>query len=126
MFRRGTKPTIFRFISTLARDALRAGPVNLLLSALDILYDDVSEPLASIIAPTLLVWGEKDVLVPPTLGEAAQQAIPDARLVMIGGAGHNVMWDQPRRFNQVVLDFLVTTPQPLKQRGFSGLATQAV
>ncbi len=95
------------FVPTLARDALRAGPVNLLLGSLDILSDDVSETLASIIAPTLLIWGEKDVLVPPALGEAAQQAIPNARLVIIKGAGHNVMWDQSARFNQVVLDFLL-------------------
>ncbi len=94
------------FAPILARDALRAGPVNLLLSTLDILKDDTTEALAKITAPTLLVWGEHDVLVPPALGTAAQELLRGSELVVIDGAGHNVMWDRPDDFNRVVLQFL--------------------
>lgn len=95
------------FAPVLARDAMRAGPLNLLLSTLDILKDDTTTALAQITAPTLLVWGEHDVLVPPALGTAAQQLLRGSELVVLNGAGHNVMWDRADDFNRVVLQFLL-------------------
>lgn len=94
------------FMPTLALDALRAGPINLLLSTLDLLSNDVTEALAAIVAPTLLIWGAQDKLVPVAVGQVVQQAVPGARLEIIPRAGHVLMWDQPARFNQLVLDFL--------------------
>jgi pimeloyl-ACP methyl ester carboxylesterase len=44
--------------------------------------------LASIRAPTLLVWGERDAMIPFTNSAEYLKAIPDARLVAIPGAGH--------------------------------------
>jgi pimeloyl-ACP methyl ester carboxylesterase len=100
------------FAPTLAFDALRAGPVNLLLSALDILSNDVSEALEMIVAPTLLVWGAQDKLVPVSVGETVQKGLCNARLEVIANAGHVVMWDQPEIFNRLVLDFLLArSPQ---------------
>ncbi|HEX6288010.1 MAG TPA: alpha/beta fold hydrolase [Herpetosiphonaceae bacterium] len=96
------------FLPTLAYDALRAGPINLLLSALDLLSNDVTASLGKIIAPTLLIWGAQDKLVPSAVGEAVQQAIHGSRLAIIPGAGHVPMWDQPQRFNQLALDFLIS------------------
>lgn len=95
------------FAPTLALDALRAGPVNLLLSALDLLSNDVSDALAMIVAPTLLVWGAQDKLVPVSVGESVQKGLCNARLEVIPRAGHVVMWDQPEQFNRLVLDFLL-------------------
>lgn len=103
---RAARRSPLRFMPVLARDALRAGPINLLLSTLDILQDDTTESLARVSAPTLLVWGEHDVLVPPALGNATKELLLGSELVVILDAGHNVMWDQPARFNQVVLEFL--------------------
>jgi pimeloyl-ACP methyl ester carboxylesterase len=102
----------FDFMPTLAYDALRAGPLNLLLSALDILSNDVTDSLARIVAPTLLIWGQQDKLVPVAVGEAVQQAIPGSRLEVIPKAGHVPMWDQPERFNQLVLGFLLAQTNP--------------
>lgn len=97
----------FDFAPTLALDALRAGPLNLLLSTLDILSNDVSDALKKITAPTLLVWGTHDKLVPVTVGQVVQQALPNARLQLIKNAGHVPMWDRPQEFNRIVLDFLL-------------------
>lgn len=102
--------TPLRFAPTLTFDALRAGPVNLLLSTLDILSNDVSQALACIVAPTLLVWGAQDKLVPVAVGQALHQAIRQSRLEIIPRAGHVVMWDQPDAFNRIVLDFLLAQP----------------
>lgn len=95
------------FMPTLTMDALRAGPVNLLLSTLDILASDVTSVLGTIVAPTLLVWGDHDRLVPDALGEALHRAIVGSQYHVIKNAGHVVMWDQPDEFNRVVLDFLL-------------------
>jgi pimeloyl-ACP methyl ester carboxylesterase len=104
------------FAPTLAYDSLRSGPLNLLLSALDILSDDVSDALAGIVAPTLLLWGAQDTLVPVSVAEAVHKAIPTSRLEIIPRAGHVLMWDQPTEFNRLVLEFLeeskIQSPKP--------------
>lgn len=99
------------FIPTLAYDSLRSGPLNLLLSALDILSNDVTDALAKIVAPTLLIWGEQDKLVPVEVGQGVHQALQSAWLEVIPNAGHVVMWDQAEAFNRLVLDFLLS-PRP--------------
>lgn len=94
------------FLPVLATDALRAGPGTLLRAALEIRAIDARATLEHIRAPTLLVWGERDLLVPLALGRALHQAIPASELVVLTGAGHNAMWDCPLGFNRAVLGFL--------------------
>jgi pimeloyl-ACP methyl ester carboxylesterase len=48
--------------------------------------------------PTLLLWGAEDRIVTPAYGEGWRRAIPDARLELIGGAGHFPHWEQPEAF----------------------------
>jgi pimeloyl-ACP methyl ester carboxylesterase len=59
--------------------------------------------------PTLLVWGEHDTLVPPVVGEALHQSLPNAQFVVLDGTGHVPMWERPEAFNQLVLRFLEST-----------------
>lgn len=103
------------FMPTLAIDSLRAGPANVLLAALELLSNDVSEALQRIVVPTLLVWGAQDKLVPVAVGEAAHKAIHGSRLEIIPGAGHVLMWDRPDEFNRIVLDFLRPEQQAVLQ-----------
>lgn len=102
------------FAPTLAIDALRAGPINLLMGALDILSNDVSDALKRIMTPTLLIWGANDRLVPVSVGETVHQAIRGSRFEVLQRAGHVLMWDQPQEFNKLVLDFLLA-PQAAQQ-----------
>jgi pimeloyl-ACP methyl ester carboxylesterase len=44
--------------------------------------------LHRITVPTLLIYGDKDGLVPPRFGEAYRAAIPGSRLVVLENAGH--------------------------------------
>ena len=46
-------------------------------------------------APTLVVHGEQDVLIPPVNGERLAAAIPDAELSMWPGAAHLYFTDEP-------------------------------
>jgi pimeloyl-ACP methyl ester carboxylesterase len=48
--------------------------------------------------PTLLLWGAEDRIVTPAYGENWRQAIPNARLELITGAGHFPHWEQPEAF----------------------------
>lgn len=94
------------FLPTVALDALRAGPRTLLHSALTLLSDDVRPLLPRVSAPTLVIWGALDPLLPLEDGQRIAASIPDARLVVIGEAAHNPMVDRPWEFNRVLLDFL--------------------
>jgi len=54
--------------------------------------------LHRITVPTLLVWGDKDGLVPPAFGEAYRAAIPGSRLVVLKDAGHAPFDEQKDAF----------------------------
>jgi abhydrolase domain-containing protein 6 len=97
-----------RFLPTLAFDALRWGPLALARGGFYALATSV-DPTA-IVAPTLVVWGARDSLVPVRLAEQWRDALPDARLELIPGAGHVPMFENPSAFTNVVLDFLEEGP----------------
>lgn len=94
------------FLPTMALDALRAGPRRLLRASWNLLTDDVTPLLPRVTCPALVVWGALDPLVPLSHGERYAQALPDARLVVIADAAHNVMADRPAEFNPVLVNFL--------------------
>lgn len=87
-------------------NSLRAGPLVLASAAHAVLADDVRQHLDRINAPTLVVWGERDQLVPLPMGVALSLAIPHASLSIIANAGHKVMIERPADFNALLLDFL--------------------
>ncbi|MFK0033696.1 alpha/beta fold hydrolase [Pseudomonas monteilii] len=62
--------------------------------------------LAKITAPTLVVHGREDRVVPPQCGLLIANSIPDADLHLFGRCGHWVQSEQPRRFVALVRDFL--------------------
>lgn len=93
------------FLPILAYDALRAGPWTLLRTSRALLTHDVRDELRQVTAPTLLVWGRGDSLVPPSLGQVMRQELAHAELRILDGAGHVVMYDRPSAFNRAVLAF---------------------
>lgn len=94
------------FVPRILADAARSGPLNLWRSTRDLLKDSVQDLLPGLTARTLVIWGGRDALVPPSLGRALAAAIPGARYEEIPRAGHVVMVDAPGEFNALVLDFL--------------------
>lgn len=63
--------------------------------------------LPRIASPALVLWGEKDNMVPRVHGETYARLIPHAvGLQLIPGAGHSVIAEQPELAAQIVLDFL--------------------
>lgn len=62
--------------------------------------------LTKITAPTLVVWGEDDPLIPVRDAWVFGELIPDARVVVFGDTGHVAMLERPDAFNALVADFL--------------------
>jgi pimeloyl-ACP methyl ester carboxylesterase len=59
--------------------------------------------------PTLIVWGEADPIIPRGHGRRAHAAMPGSRLVEIEGAGHFPHLDAPRRFAEILEEFIEET-----------------
>ena len=59
--------------------------------------------------PFLLIWGEKDTMIPVAHGRAAHREVPRSRLEVFPDAGHFPQLDEPQRFIDVLEDFMDTT-----------------
>ncbi len=94
------------FLQVLLVDTLQAGPIETLRIGREILRTNLSHKLAAIQAPTLIIWGDHDTIVPVRLGKALNEALVGSRLEIIPRAGHIPMWERPAEFNQLILDFL--------------------
>jgi pimeloyl-ACP methyl ester carboxylesterase len=67
---------------------------------------DGYDRLESITAPTLVMHGELDALVPPENGRIIAGRIPGAELVMIPNANHVLMTDQPEHVSKALVEWL--------------------
>jgi pimeloyl-ACP methyl ester carboxylesterase len=59
--------------------------------------------------PTLIVWGDRDPIIPMDHGVQAHEMMPGSRFEVFAGAGHYPHCEQPDRFAEVLVDFLETT-----------------
>jgi len=82
--------------------------------------------LGAITAPTLVVHGTDDPLVPPANGAALARAIPGARLVELPGCGHLPMWECPARLADVLIDFLSTEAGAERRQAARGASRAGV
>ncbi|HVP29041.1 MAG TPA: alpha/beta fold hydrolase [Myxococcota bacterium] len=57
-------------------------------------------------APTLLVWGVSDALIPPLYAKRWRELVPQAELAEIGAAGHMVPYEQPDAFVAAITRFV--------------------
>jgi 3-oxoadipate enol-lactonase len=64
------------------------------------------ERLGAIRCPTLVLVGERDSTDFQSIATLLARSITGARLARIAGAGHLSNFEQPERFNRLVLDFL--------------------
>jgi pimeloyl-ACP methyl ester carboxylesterase len=64
--------------------------------------------VATITAPTLIVWGDHDDLLTRDHEERLAAAIPNSRLVVYEDTGHLVLWEQPERLASDVTSFIAS------------------
>jgi 3-oxoadipate enol-lactonase len=70
---------------------------------------DFSHLLSEVAAPTLVLHGDQDIVVPPANARLLSSGIPNARLVMLPGVGHLPWLEQPDEVTSTILDFLGST-----------------
>jgi len=56
--------------------------------------------------PTLIVWGDRDDIIPVAHAHAAHELLPGSRLEIFEGAGHFLHVEQPLRFADLLRDFV--------------------
>ncbi|HEX7177841.1 MAG TPA: alpha/beta fold hydrolase [Pyrinomonadaceae bacterium] len=71
---------------------------------------DAEARVSRIEAPTLVVTGDEDAIVPPENSRHLAASIPGARLTIIEGAGHMVFIERAEEFNRAVVGFLDERP----------------
>jgi pimeloyl-ACP methyl ester carboxylesterase len=55
--------------------------------------------------PTLLLWGDNDIEIPPADGERLHDEIPGSRLIVFLNCGHLPHEEYPEAFTKIVTDF---------------------
>ena len=103
---RSLPQTSLRTLPLAAIDSMRAGPFRLLLGAREVVTADLRPKLPHISAPTLVVWGTNDPLIPMVAGQRLAEAMPLAMFAALDRAGHVPMWERADAFNSLVLGFL--------------------
>jgi len=67
---------------------------------------DYRDRLPEIGCPALVIWGEKDGLVPLKDADEYERIIPDARKVILDDTGHMPMAERPATFQRCLMQFL--------------------
>jgi pimeloyl-ACP methyl ester carboxylesterase len=90
-----TQPVPKSFLETLVQESLKV-PARVWKATLEgLLADESSKELDKIKAPTLVVWGDQDAIVPRTDQETFVARIKDSRLVVYPGIGHALYCEEP-------------------------------
>jgi pimeloyl-ACP methyl ester carboxylesterase len=61
------------------------------------------------ILPSLVLWGERDPLIPSDHARSAHEAMPGSRLELFEESGHFPQLHEPVRFAHALIDFMETT-----------------
>lgn len=71
-----------------------------------IVQEDLVASMEAISIPTLLIWGELDIIVPPSIAERMHRVIEGSELIIIPDSDHGVSFKEPKRFVHHVKRFL--------------------
>ena len=81
-------------------------PVHAYLAQLAVIQNhDTTDRLNQITAPTLVLAGEEDILIPVALSRRLHDGLPGSQWSTTKG-GHACLWEHPAEFNKTFLDFV--------------------
>ncbi|OFX13088.1 MAG: hypothetical protein A2V59_09365 [Armatimonadetes bacterium RBG_19FT_COMBO_69_19] len=100
---------------------IETGPAVLLRDFLACSVFDVRARLGDLRVPTVVVCGAEDRMTPPALGEELARSIPDARRVVIEGAGHMLMLEKPDEVEVALREMLFSRAAASTLRQAQGL-----
>jgi pimeloyl-ACP methyl ester carboxylesterase len=98
------------FAALLEAMAADVRPESMKTALLVMAEADQRDLLPRIAVPTLLIWGERDARSPLSVARQFEDAVPDAKLVVIPGAGHVSNLEAPELFNDAVREFCRAQP----------------
>ena len=67
---------------------------------------NMSSDLPNIKTPTLLIWGENDLVTPPEVAVEFNSLLPNSELIWIKKCGHAPMMEHPKEFNRILFNWL--------------------
>lgn len=70
------------------------------------IYNTIVDRLPTITAPTLVLWGQQDRVLPVTHAAVATKGLPNARVHIFDPCGHWSQVEHSEEFNTLVLEFL--------------------
>lgn len=84
--------------------------IKIIALAKSAIRNNLGEELNQIKQPTLLIWGNNDIITPPFVGQEFQKLIPNSELHYIDKCGHAPMMEVPDEFNRILDAFLKKLP----------------
>ena len=80
--------------------------IRLLAFAKSAIRHNMSEDLPNMNMPICLIWGQQDKVTPPHVAEEFQTLFPNSELFWIDKCGHSPMWEHPKKFSEITIDWL--------------------
>ena len=99
-------PTLEKVRTHFGSADYNSAPPVLRQTLVKVVNEDLTPLLPHITASTLLIYGERDTATPVAVAKLMEQAIPDAGLCVIPGAGHWAFVEQPGRVAAILDSFL--------------------
>ena len=90
----------------------RLKAIKIIALAKSAIRNNLGEELSQITKPTLLIWGNDDIITPPFVAREFNRLIPNSELHFIDQCGHAPMMEVPGEFNRILLAFLKKLGQP--------------
>lgn len=84
----------------------RIKAIKIIALAKSAIRNNLGEELGQIQQPTLLIWGNNDIITPPFVGREFNKLIPNSELHFIDKCGHAPMMEVPGEFNTILHKFL--------------------
>jgi 2-hydroxy-6-oxonona-2,4-dienedioate hydrolase len=86
--------------------------IKIIALAKSAIRNNLGEELNQIKQPTLLIWGNNDVVTPPFVAREFNKMIPNSELYFVDKCGHAPMMEVPAEFNEILAKFLTKLNQP--------------
>lgn len=83
--------------------ALSASGIGTIQTALSLRDEDGRQDLNCVDVPTVIIHGDKDVVVPRDLVNIQHKYIKNSQLITLENSGHGIMYDELAEFNQIFL-----------------------
>lgn len=80
--------------------------IKIIALAKSAIRNNLGSELNHITQPTLLIWGQNDIVTPPFVAEEFNKLIPNSELHFIDKCGHAPMMEVPVAFNAILDTFL--------------------